>query len=114
MHNLRLVKYYTTWLGHKSSYWDYFDKAIKLTGSTECISRTLLSLLLQRFEKKDQIMEDAIKQLKALSLIRTFMCHLLNLAGCVKQLSKSFEITHFCVHSLIHCAFTVAATGGVL
>ena len=40
-------------------------------------------------------MEDAIKQLKALSLIRTFMCHLLNLAGCVKQLSKTFEITHF-------------------
>ena len=30
-------------------------------------------------------MEHAIKQLKALQLTRTFMCHLLNLADCFKQ-----------------------------
>ena len=40
-------------------------------------------------------MEDAMKQLKALSLTGTFMCHLLNLGDCVKQTSKKFEITHF-------------------
>ena len=40
-------------------------------------------------------MEDAIKQLKALQLTRTFMCHLLNLDDCVKQTSKTFEISHF-------------------
>ena len=55
IYNLGLVKNYATWLSaHKSSYWDYFDKAIKVTGSIECIIvilRIILSFHLHRFEK---------------------------------------------------------------
>ena len=40
-------------------------------------------------------MKDAIKQLKALQLTRTFMCYILNLTDCVKQTSETFEVIHF-------------------
>ena len=39
-------------------------------------------------------MEDTIKQLKALQLRKTFICHLLNLTDYVKQTLKTLEITH--------------------
>ena len=62
-------------------------------------------------------MEDALKQLKALQLTRTFICHLLNLTDCVKQMSKTFEITHLLVHSLAHGGFSspkASKTTGIL
>ena len=40
-------------------------------------------------------MEDALKQLKALQLTRTFMCYLLNMADCLQQTRKTFGITQF-------------------
>ena len=51
-------------------------------------------------------MLDTIKQLKALQLTRIFMCNLLNLADCVKETPKTFEITHFLFHSLAYGAFS--------
>ena len=46
-----------------------------------------------------RIMEDAIKRIKTFQLVRTFMCtlccHLLNVTGCPKQMSKMLEIIHF-------------------
>ena len=51
-------------------------------------------------------MEDIIKKLIASQFTGTFICHLINLADCVKQAPKTFETGHFRVHSLAHGIFS--------
>ena len=49
-------------------------------------------------------MEDPIKKTESISTCKNI--HLLNLADCVKQTPKKFEIAHFWVHSLANDAFS--------
>ena len=68
---------------------DYFYKTIKLTGSIKyVILRVLFKCVFYNVLQKYQIMEDAIK-CQSTSIYKNFVCtlccHLLNVAGCVKQ-----------------------------
>ena len=57
-------------------------RQLNIIKSTECmivILGIILSFLLQHFEKKNQIIKDAIKQLKSLQLTGTLIYHLLYL-----------------------------------
>ena len=106
---LGIVSNYATWLGHKSSCWNYFDETIELTGSIECVIAILkffYKVFFYSVLKKDQVMKGAVKKLKAFQLTRTFMFHLLNMTDCVKQTPETFEIAHFWVKSWTHGTFS--------
>ena len=51
-------------------------------------------------------MEDALKHINAGQFTRNVMHHLLNLADCVKKTSRTFEVSHFRVHSLAYGALS--------
>ena len=106
-----MVGNYAAWLRHESSYWEYFDKAIKLSGTIDYWVHhrhpwNYFKFPFTAFCKKNQIMENNIKKLKAFQHTRTFICDLFNLANCVKQALKTFEVAHFWVNSLAHGAFS--------
>ena len=84
-----MVRNCNTGLGHKSSYWDYFDETIKLTGFIECAKVICYSQVSFYGVLKKRLNYGRYhKKLKAFQVTRTFTRHLLNLADCAKQTPK--------------------------